>query len=403
MMKKLLILGGSNYAIPVINKAHELGLYAITADYLPDNPAHKHADEYGNVSVIDKEAVLKFAQEKEIDGIVSFACDPGVVSAAYVAEKMGLPFQGPYKSVEILQDKGLFRQFLTDNGFKVPHARRYTDAETAVKDVDFFTWPVIVKPVDSAGSKSVTKVEKPEDLPSAIEEAYDGSHSGAFVIEDFITFESYHSSSEVFTVDGKVVFNVFADDLFDDDSANPYVPALDIWPGTMKQAYQDELNAEVQRLMTLLDMKTGIYNLEVVVGKGGIPYIMECSPRGGGGRLAEIIECAYGVPLLENEVRKAVGMPLLEIKQGPSDGHWAVKNIHTAGDESGVFKSVTIDKDIEEKYIKYMQLYVNEGDYIHPFTGANMSMGDMFIRCDTREQLNQVAAGYRQWLHINLE
>ena len=108
-MKKLMLLGGSRYLLPVIEAAHKLGCYVITCDYLPDNYAHKYADEYCNVSIIDKEAVLEAAQRLQIDGIMSFACDPGVVTAAYVAEKMGFPFQCSYESACILQDKGLFR------------------------------------------------------------------------------------------------------------------------------------------------------------------------------------------------------------------------------------------------------------------------------------------------------
>ena len=89
-MKKILLLGGSRYLLPVIKSAHELGLYVITCDYLPDNIAHKYSDEYVNVSIIDKEAVLEAAKKLEIDGIMSFATDPGVVTAAYVAEKLGI-------------------------------------------------------------------------------------------------------------------------------------------------------------------------------------------------------------------------------------------------------------------------------------------------------------------------
>ena len=113
--KKLLLLGGLQYLLPVIEEAHKLGVYVITADYLPDNIAHKYSDEYVNVSIINKEAVLKVAQEKEIDGIMSFAVDPGVVTAAYVAEQMGLPFQCSYKSASILQDKTWLRKFIADN------------------------------------------------------------------------------------------------------------------------------------------------------------------------------------------------------------------------------------------------------------------------------------------------
>ena len=110
-MKRILLLGGSRYALPVIEAAHALGHYVITCDYLPDNIAHKYSDEYCNVSIIDKDAVLEAAKKLNIDGVMSFACDPGVVTAAYVAEKLGLPHSGSYESVSILQNKGRFRKF----------------------------------------------------------------------------------------------------------------------------------------------------------------------------------------------------------------------------------------------------------------------------------------------------
>ena len=114
--KKLMLLGGIRYLLPVIKAAHEQGYYVITADYLPDNIAHKYSDEYVNVSIIDKEAVLKVAQEKQIDGIMSFGVDPGVVAASYVQNKMGLPSFGPFESVEILQNKAWFQRAM---GFRL--------------------------------------------------------------------------------------------------------------------------------------------------------------------------------------------------------------------------------------------------------------------------------------------
>ena len=89
-MKTLLLLGGSRYLLPVIREAKALGCRVITCDYLPDNIAHRYSDEYANVSIVDREAVLALARERKIDGVMSFACDPGVVTAAYVAEQLGL-------------------------------------------------------------------------------------------------------------------------------------------------------------------------------------------------------------------------------------------------------------------------------------------------------------------------
>lgn len=378
-------------------------MYVITCDYLPDNIAHKYSDEYCDVSIIDKEKTLEAAKKLHIDGIVSFACDPGVTTAAYIAEKMGLPFQGSYESTEILQDKGLFRDFLTKHGFNVPHAKRYTDKKAPFNDIDFFTWPVIVKPVDSAGSKGVTKVDSPDKLADAIETAVGGSHNGAYIIEDFLTFKGYHSSADPFTVDGELKFVSYSDQLFDKEADNPYTPAYIIWTTSMAKEDQDYLTKETQRLLTLLGMKTGIYNIETCVGSDGKPYIMEVSPRGGGCKIAELQRLAYGVDLIENEVRKAVGMPLTEIKQTECDGHWCEMVIHARPGQSGVLKGIKIDPEIEKKYVKVVDLSVKPGDFVEPFTGANMSLGDMFLRFDSREELDDVMGKSKEWLTIQLE
>ena len=401
-MKKLLLLGGSRYLVPVIECAHKLGLYTITCDFLPDNDAHKLSDEYWNISIIDKDAVLKAAEENHIDGIMSFACDPGVVTAAYVAEKMGLPFQGSYRSTAILQDKGLFRQFLTENNFNCPHNKRYTDPKAPLKDIDFFTWPVIVKPTDSAGSKGVTKVDNPKDLPSAIECALDGAHNGAFIIEDFLTFEGHHSSTDPFTVNGRLAFCTYSDQLFDPKADNPYTPAYIIWPSTMKQKYQDELTSEIQRLMTLLNMRTGIYNIETCVADGK-PYIMEVSPRGGGCKIAELQRLAYGVDLIEAEVRKAVGFSVGEIQQTYCGGYWCEMVVHARPEHEGYLKSISVDPVIKEKYLKTSDISTKEGEYVYSFTGANRALGDMFFRFDSREELDEVMSRSKDWLHIVLE
>ncbi len=402
-MKKLMLLGGSRYLMPVIECAHKLGLYVITCDYLPDNTAHKYSDEYCNISIIEKDAVLECAEKLKIDGIMSFACDPGVVTAAYVAEKMGLPFQGSYKSVSILQDKGLFRKFLTDNGFNCPHSKSYSDIATPKKDIDFFEWPVIVKPVDSAGSKGVTKVDSPAELDEAIKVALDNSHNGHFIIEDFITFDGYHSSADPFTVDGKLKFVTYSDQLFDKEADNPYTPAFIIWPSTMKKENQDLLTKETQKLMNLLGMKTGIYNIETCVGVNGKPYIMEVSPRGGGCKIAELQRLAFGIDEIENEVRSAVGLPLTDIHQTECDGYWCEMVVHAEPGKSGFLKEIKIEPEIERKYVKVVDITAKTGDKVLPFTGANMALGDMFLRFDSRKELDEVMSKSRDWLHIVLE
>lgn len=166
-MKKLLLLGGTSAIIPVIKKAHELGIYVITCDYLPDNVAHKYSDEYHNVSVVDQESVLKLADDLKVDGINSFACDAGCITAAYVSNKLCLPSVGPYESVCLLQNKDKYRKLLAENHFNVPFYKSYTinEIEAAINEFEqLFSLPVIVKPVDSAGSKGVKRVNNINEL-----------------------------------------------------------------------------------------------------------------------------------------------------------------------------------------------------------------------------------------------
>ena len=399
--KKLMLLGGLRYLLPVIEEAHRLGVHVITADYLPDNIAHKHSDEYCNVSIVDKEAVLKAARELKIDGILSHAVDPGVTAAAYVAEKMGLPFQCSYEAACILQDKSLFRKFLSEHGFNCPKAKGYTNVEDALEDVDFFNWPVIVKPVDSAGSKGVTKVVDKAGLKAAIETALSASISKNFIIEDFLDKVGAQSSADIFTVDGKLVYPAYSDQLFDKNAANPYTPAIEIWPASMEQKFQDDLTAQLQRLFTLLGVKSGIYNVESRVCSDGKAYIMEVSPRGGGNRIAELQDMATGQSLIANEIKKALGMPMDDINAPQYDGVWCNYILHS--NTPGTFVSIDIGEPFKINHVKDMGLIVQPGDPVVPFTGANNSLGTLFLRFDSRADLEQALSNSSSWLKILLK
>lgn len=399
--KKLMLLGGLRYLLPVIEEAHKLGVYVITADYLPNNIAHKYSDEYCNVSIIDKDAVLRAAQELKIDGILSHAVDPGVTAAAYVAEKMGLPFQCSYEAACILQDKSLFRKFLSENGFNCPKAKGYTNVDDALKDADYFNWPVIVKPVDSAGSKGVTKVTDKADLKSAIETALSASILKNFIIEDFLDKVGAQSSADIFTVDGNLVYPAYSDQLFDKNAANPYTPAIEIWPASMEQKFQDDLTEQLQRLFTLLGVKSGIYNVESRVCSDGKAYIMEVSPRGGGNRIAELQDMATGQSLIANEIKKALGMPMDNITAPKYDGVWCNYILHSS--EEGTLVSIEIDPEFKSKYVRDVGLIVKPGDHITPFKGANNSLGTLFLRFETREELDAAISNPDSWVHIKLK
>ena len=399
-MKKLMLLGGIRYLLPVIKAAHEQGYYVITADYLPDNIAHKYSDEYVNVSIIDKEAVLKVAQEKQIDGIMSFGVDPGVVSAAYVAEEMGLPFQCSYEASCILQDKSRFRQFLSEHGFNCPKAKGYDDIDKALRDADAFSWPVIVKPVDSAGSKGVTEVFRKEDLRRAIETASAVSISKHFIIEDYLVADGQSSGSESFFVKGELRYNAFYDQLFELNSPNPFVPMVEQWPSMKDGTVLDDVRRQLQRLGVIMGFGTGLFNVEWRVS-GGKVYLMEVSPRAGGNRLAEILNYATDVDIIMAETLKSVGMEYGNIHEPNYNGNYAIYNLHS--NRHGRFAGLAIDPAFEKRYLIEKEVRVEVGDTVEPFAGANTSIGTLFLRTDTRQEMDDILKNIDKYINIVLE
>ena len=394
--KKIMLLGGIHYLLPVINAAHEQGYYVITADYLPDNVAHKYSDEYVNVSIVDKEAVLKVAQEKLIDGIISFGVDPGVEAAAYVQEQMGLPSMGPYESVRILQNKDLFRAFLRENGFNVPEAKGYNSIEEALTDTEWLHFPMIVKPTDSAGSKGVTRVDSLAEYEDAVRYAFSKSIKGHIIVEQYLEKLGCSSDTDSFLLDGKFRFMSFNAQRFDTDAANPYAPSAYTWPSTFPE-HEAYLTSELQRLMDLLKMNTSVFNIETRIASDGKPYIMEATPRGGGNRLCEMLRYATGVDMITAQVRAAVGDRVEGIEQKPYNGNWAEVILHAP--KAGRFAGLAINPKQKAEVVE-IDLWVNEGDKIEPFLGANDAIGTLVLRYDNSEEMEFAITNQNEWLNI---
>ena len=396
--KRLMLLGGLRYLKPVIDAAHKQGYYVITADYLPNNIAHKWSDEYCNVSIINKEAVLREAHRLQIDGIMSFACDPGVVAASYVQNKMGLPSFGPFESVEILQNKDRFRAFLAKNAFNVPQAKGFDSVEAAMEEIYWYPWPVIVKPTDAAGSKGVTRVDKAEDMKPALEYAMEHSLSGRIIVEEFIDKQGCSSDTDSMSVDGKLVFTSFCAQRFDLKATNPYTPAAYSWPSTFTKEQEDYLSFEIQRLISLLNLKTVVYNIETRIGTNGKPYIMELTPRGGGNRLCEMLHYATGVDIITAITRAIVGDPILDpIEQKPYNGHWAEIILHA--DKSGIFDHMEISKELPAEIVEE-DLWVKKGDKVESFEGANNAIGTLVLKFQTAEELEKAITNQHKWLKV---
>lgn len=392
-----MLLGGIRWLLPVIKAAHEQGYYVITADYISDNIAHLYSDEHVNISIIDKEAVLKVAREKEIDGIMSFGVDPGVVSASYVQNQMGLPSFGPFESVDILQHKDKFRAFLAEHGFNVPWAFGFSSETDAWESRTKFSYPLIVKPTDSAGSKGCTRVDNEDELMPAIKYAFKYTFSGHIIVEEFLEKKGCSSDTDSYAQDGLLKFVSFSAQRFDVNAVNPYTPSAYSWPSTFSKEEEEYLTNEIQRLITLLGMKTSVFNIEVRVATNNKPYIMELTPRGGGNRLCEMLRYATGVDMITAITRAMVGDEPAVIEQKPYNGHWAEIILHA--DRDGEFVGLEIDTSLSAEVVE-KDLWVSPGDFVRGFEAANDAIGTLVLKFNSQKELVEALNTQNDWLRV---
>ncbi len=401
-MKKILLLGGSYFQVPSVITAKKLGYYTITCDYLPDNPGHKYADEYHNVSTTDKEAVLRLAQELKVDGIVCYASDPAAPTAAYVAERMGFP-TSPYKSVEILSNKDKFREFLTNNGFCVPKAKGYAYAEfdQLLQEVEMFRFPVMVKPVDSSGSKGVKKVDLIDELKQAVDEAVVYSRCKRFIVEEYVEKYGYQIAGDGFSVKGELRFRCFANEHFDASGINPYVPVGESWPYNKPQRIHQKLHNEIQRAISLLDMETQAYNFDARIDRDENVYLMEIGPRNGGNLIAQVTQYATGVNMVEYTIRAAMGEDCSDLHMVEPVGYWANYMIHSQ--TSGILHNIWMDEDFRENNVVEYQPFFRKGDRVEAFTGSNGTLGTLILRFSSESEMLEKMDHMEQWMRPIVE
>lgn len=401
-MKKLLLLGGSAQQVIAIETAKRLGYYTVLCDYLTDNPGQYHADKFYLVSTTDREAVLKVAQNEQVDGVLAYASDPAAPTAAYVAEIMHLP-TSPYQSVEILCNKDLFRDFLKKNGFCTPEAKGYSDTSEALKDINAgkFKFPIIVKPVDSSGSKGVSRVDFVGEAEEKLNYAMTFSRGKRIIVEEFVEKFGYQIAGDGLSIDGKLVFRCFANDHFNPKCVNPFVPIAASFPYNMPKEVQDKVHAEIQRLLMLLHMKTCTYNFDMRIDKECNVYLMEIAPRDGGNYIPQVIKYATGVDLVECSVKAAMGEVIGDISLIPTNGYYAYYAVHSL--KNGILKEVIIDADFSEKHILENHLIKKAGDKISAFTGANTTLGCLIMKFDSMDQMLDLLDHSEKWITVKLE
>ena len=394
-MKKILLLGGSAQQIVAIRTARKHGYYTVLCDYLTDNPGQYEADKFYLVSTTDKDAVLKVATDEKVDGILAYASDPAAPTAAYVAEQLGLP-TNPYESVETLCNKDRFRAFLKKNGFNTPNSAGYSDKNV---DTSLFSLPVIIKPVDSSGSKGVTVLHSWDCLDKAMDFAFSFSRSHRLIVEEFIEKKhEYLIGGDIFVADGKVILWGLLN-CHRDSAVNPLVPVGKSYPLMLDKTDEDEVKSTLQRIVDKLGLRFGSVNVELVVDKSNKVWPIDIGPRAGGNMIPDLLGMIFGADVVEMAVLSAMGERFSsEIKEGIP--YFATHNLHS--DRNGIYDSIEFSEDLE-KYIVKKCLYKKSGDTVEYFDNAAKALGIIFLKFEDQKTTKYILDKINQLYRVKLK
>lgn len=389
--KKMLILGGGYADIPLIKSAQNLGYYVVTTGNRTGDLGHNYSDEFQFADFSDKEVMLQLAERLKVDAVCACCNDFSALSAAYIAEKLGLPGHDTYKITKLIHHKDLYRAFAQENGILSPKALSFSSLKSAYGALDQFHFPIMIKPVDLTGGKGVSKVESIKDAKVAIEKALQISREKKVVIEEFI--EGGRHGFSTFIRNGEVVF------YFNDNEhyyLNQYLVSAASVPGYAPAAAVSKLCKAAEKISSLLNLTTGIFHIQYILHQNE-PVIIEVCRRAPGDLYIQLVEHATGVDYASYIVRGAAGLDCGNLSQSSIKGFFSRSCIMPRS--NGRLQSLEIDSSIQKNIIDEC-MWWNTGDVVDDF--MTHKFGILFLRYDSAEEMLQKTENIHDFVHLNL-
>ena len=299
--KKLLILAGAGAHCKVVEAAHEMGIYTIVADYLPNSPAKLISDESYMYDIFDVDSLVELGKEKNIDGVLGFCIDPTQKPAQQIAQKLGLPMFGTEEQVHALTNKKAFKALCREN--KVDIIPEYSEEDIHNQKIEF---PVLVKPVDSRGSRGAAVCRDYEQLKTAIPQAKAESSNGGVIIEKYME-QNQDLSITYIVKDGKPVLISIGDRYpgREEDNLNRQLSCT-IQPSRYASMYMEKVNDRVVNMIRSLGIKNGPVFMQGFVD-GDTVRMYDPGIRFPGNEYERIYNAATGMNPMKSIISYVVG------------------------------------------------------------------------------------------------
>lgn len=365
-MKKILVLGSVNSSLEVVRHAKKMGYYTVVVSNAPGE-ASAIADEFVQIDIKDKAAIIEYIRENKVDGIFTGPSEFLTKTMIDLCEATGLRCYVTSKQWDICQDKKQFKDLCKK--FGVPCIPDYElTAEMKPEDLALIKYPVIVKPVDSFSSKGISVCNNESELKGAIDFALSFSPSKQFIVEKYIT-NDYGFSCRYIANNGKI-FLTATNDRYTVDQAGgrAMISGLSIFPSKKTKEYIDDINDNVIAMFKSVGLENGSFFMQALIDDDGQIYFHEMGLRLSGGLVFKMFEETCGYNDLEMMIRYAMegqmATPEEETKINPY-----FNNIYTCSltlpMKVGTIAKIEGKETIgaNENVIEFIQYY-HEGDAI---------------------------------------
>lgn len=274
-MKKLVIIGANDFQNQLILKAKSLGYETHAFAWEEGAVGKDTADFFYPISITEKEEILEKCREIKPDGVCSIASDLAAITVNYVAENLGLPCNR-FETVEAQTNKYEMRKKLRDSGAKCPEFF-VTDGSDLDTLESKLCYPVVVKPTDRSGSRSICKLENGKDLKKAVASACASSFENRAIIEEYISGDEY--SCECITQNGVHHFLSFTKKYTTGSPA--FIETGHCEPSDIPLDLQEQIKTEIFKALDALEITNSASHAEFRLDNGEF-NIIEIGARMGG-------------------------------------------------------------------------------------------------------------------------
>lgn len=379
-MPKILIVGGGIRQVQLLEAAKKLDYFVVLCDMTTECPGYQLADRFYAASTLDYEALLEVAVKESVDGIITNS-EPAMPVVTRLTNELGL-VGNPVDAIDILMSKSRFRDLQQQIGVFCPAHFAASSFPEVIQRLPELTFPIIIKPCESSGSRGVRKIDGFEEC--VLEEAFANckkySRNGMVVVEEFVEMPSLTTiEGDLFLCNGEILW----DGLFFTTRASwaPMVPMTYTAPLFLDEGRTEKLKDTLSRLFQSAGAQFGEYNVEGYFNKEGDFFVIEMNVRQGGHEIPLLIKDYSGVDLCKLLVSTAVGDTTYwdSLKSFQRAYQYAIKQT-TFSPQSGQYDGLYIDDSITKYVARSLECLKEEDQVEQCVDGTSMAaIVDLFF------------------------